>query len=935
MASVASCPARPSRRRLCLTGCAVALLLRASGAAGAAPVPEFGERAAAQLARLAEWKQGRSPEERKIASVLLFALDLRAGRLPGELAAISALPLPDSGRWSVDVELAEGADPAAVAGALAALGGRLVAPARGRRELRAEMPAERLRELARHAAVARIVPAREAFTHRIVSEGDRTLEADRARELYGLDGTGHKVCVLSDGVASLALSQEAGELPAVDVLPGQAGSGDEGTAMLEIVHDLAPGAELGFATAFGGVEDFADNIRALAAAGCTLIVDDVIYLVESPFQDLAIAAAVDEVAAQGVLYLSSAGNEGNLDDGTAGTWEGDFAANGSLPPIPGLVLHDFGDGGVSDLVVDGAPAVTLHWTDPFGASANDYDLFVLDGTLSGVVRFSNDTQDGDDDPLEIVSFFGTGADSGERLVVGRSTGADRLFNLVAFRGELERATAGAMRGHAAAVGAVAVAAVPAAQPIAPGEPSGPYPEPYDASQQSERFTADGPRRIFFAPDGILLPGAPPGNFSSSGGVVRAKPDLAAADGVATSVDGFTRFFGTSAAAPHAAALAALLWSALPTWSGEEVRAALGASALDVEVPGPDRTTGAGVAQLVTALAAAGVPLVANLELVAVGFEPAVGNGDAAPDPGESWRVRIRLRNVGGATASALRATLATMEGDAAVLQATALLADLAPGGEAEADDFLVALAPQVACGAILRFSLTVDYGSGIAPEEFAVALTVGAPGPTLHFPYLGAPVAIPDAPSRGVPGPPALATIELPALGGRLVDLDFSLDGELCTTDPGATTVGVQHGFVANLRLVLIAPSGRALTLVRNTDGFGNNFCQTWLDDESSGRSIQRVETPDNPFSGSFTPAGPLASFDGEEPAGAWTLEVTDWLPLDVGSVRAFALHPTPAVCQPFLVTVEIPTLSRQGAAALALLVASAALAALVRARRR
>jgi len=919
-----------------LAGCAVALLLGAGGTAGAAPAPRLGERAAAQLAQLADWKRSRPPDERKIASVLLFALDRRAGRLPRELAAIAALPLPEDGRWTVDLELAEGADPAAVAGAIAALGGRLVAPPRGRRELRAALPAERLRALARDAAVAHIVPAREAFTHRIVSEGDRTLEADRARELYGLEGTARKICVLSDGVASLALSQEAGELPAVDVLPGQAGSGDEGTAMLEIVHDLAPGAALGFATAFGGVTAFADNIRALAAVGCTLIVDDVIYLVESPFQDLAIAAAVDEVAAQGVLYLSSAGNEGNLDDGTAGTWEGDFTAGGTLPPIPGLVLHDFGDGGVSDLVLAEAPAVTLHWTDPFGGSANDYDLFVLDGALSEVRRFSNDTQDGDDDPVEIVSFFGFGAEPGERLVIGRSAGADRLLNLIAFRSELELATAGALRGHAAAAGAVAVAALPAAQPIAPGEPAGPYPEPYDAGQLSERFTADGPRRIFFAPDGALLPGAPPGNFSSSGGVVRAKPDLAAADGVATSVEGFTRFFGTSAAAPHAAALAALLWSARPEWGGDEVRAALVASALDLEIPGPDRTTGAGVPQLVAALAAAGVPFRANLELAAVGLAPVLGNGDAAPDPGESWRVRIRLRNVGGAAASALRATLETAESEATVLQATAGFADLEPDGEAEADDFLVAFAPQIACGAIPRFTLTVDYAGGIAPERFDIALRVGAPGATQRFPYLGAPVTIPDAPLQGPPpGPPALATIELPALGGRLVDLDFSLDGELCSTDPTATTVGLQHGFVANLLLELVAPSGRSLTLIRNTDGFGNNFCQTWLDDESAGRSIQSVETPDNPFSGSFTPASALARFDGEEPAGAWTLEVTDWLPHDVGTLRAFSLHATPAVCQPFRVTVEIPALSRPGAAALALLLAAAALAALVRARRR
>ena len=135
------------------------------------------------------------------------------------------------------------------------------------------------------------MPARPAFTHRVVSEGDRAHAADTARDLWGLDGGGRKICALSDGVDALAYSQATGELPAVDVLAGQAGGGDEGTAMLEIVHDLAPGAALGFATAFGGVARFAQNILDLAASGCQVIVDDVIYLVESPFEDGDIAAS--------------------------------------------------------------------------------------------------------------------------------------------------------------------------------------------------------------------------------------------------------------------------------------------------------------------------------------------------------------------------------------------------------------------------------------------------------------------------------------------------------------------------------------------------------------------------------------------------------------------------------------------------------------------
>ena len=97
----------------------------------------------------------------------------------------------------------------------------------------------------------------------MTSEGDRAHAADTARGASRITGTGVKLCALSDGVDSLAASQAAGELPAVDVLPDQAGGGDEGTAMLEIMHDVAPGAALGFATADIGDASFADNIRAL------------------------------------------------------------------------------------------------------------------------------------------------------------------------------------------------------------------------------------------------------------------------------------------------------------------------------------------------------------------------------------------------------------------------------------------------------------------------------------------------------------------------------------------------------------------------------------------------------------------------------------------------------------------------------------------------
>src|SRR5262249_11280478 len=244
------------------------------------------------------------------------------------------------------------------------------------------------------------------------SEGDVTHLAFAARGAFHIDGTGVKIGVLSDGVTSLAASQATGDLGPVTVLPGQAGSGDEGTAILEIVHDIAPGAQLFFATAFSGIASFAQNIRDLRTAGCDIIIDDVFYFVETPFEDGqpaptntnggVVIQAVNDVTAAGALFFSSAGNSGNLDQGTAGVWEGDFVDGGPAPgplptPTPPLRLHDFGGSTFDVITVAGGP-VNLYWSDPLGGSANDYDLFRLNSTGTAVQSSSTNIQSGTQDP---------------------------------------------------------------------------------------------------------------------------------------------------------------------------------------------------------------------------------------------------------------------------------------------------------------------------------------------------------------------------------------------------------------------------------------------------------------------------------------------------------------------------------------------------------
>src|SRR5439155_17067536 len=138
---------------------------------------------------------------------------------------------------------------------------------------------------------------------------------DIARSRFGLDGSGVTVGVLSDSFncrGGFGNDTATGDLPAtVTVLEDSfSNCTDEGRAMLQIVYDVAPGADLAFATADHGQANFANNIRALRTAGANVIVDDVIYFDEPMFQDGVVAQAVDEVVASGVSYFSAAGNEG-------------------------------------------------------------------------------------------------------------------------------------------------------------------------------------------------------------------------------------------------------------------------------------------------------------------------------------------------------------------------------------------------------------------------------------------------------------------------------------------------------------------------------------------------------------------------------------------------------------------------------------------------
>jgi hypothetical protein len=546
-------------------------------------ISSIGDLTRQQIAALEREKILRTPAQQKINTQLLLAdKQRRLGSINRSVPKLEvSLKREKDGRVQLDIDAVVTED---LLASIRAAGGEIINAFPADHAIRATLPLEAIEAVAARDEVRFIRPGviGETNTGHVNSQGDVAHRSNLARSSYGALGAGIKVGVLSDSiddnVGSLAAAKASGDVDGahLTVIAGQAGTGEgEGLAMLEIVHDLAPGAALYFATANPNPAGMAQNIRALAAAGCKVIIDDYNYPDEPPFQDGVISKAVNDVTAAGVLFFSCARNSGNKNDGTSSTWEGDFADGGDASGVDGHFgsrFHAFSPGVITDTVnaVDHAQA-NLFWSDPLAHSANDYDLYVVD--FNGfVVRSSTDTQNGTQDAYETVGTLNVG----ERIVIVKFSGADRFIHLDAGRCHLSITTDGCVRGHNAsgAADAFSIAAVSANNQTTAF--SGGTANPV------ETFSSDGPRRIFFNVNGTPYT---PNNFSSTGGKVLQKPDFAAADGVSTTLPlngGLNPFYGTSAAAPHAGAIAAQILSFRPRLTGAQVRAALKASCVDIE-----------------------------------------------------------------------------------------------------------------------------------------------------------------------------------------------------------------------------------------------------------------------------------------------------------------------------------------------------------------
>ncbi|MCR4404119.1 MAG: DUF4384 domain-containing protein [Candidatus Acetothermia bacterium] len=367
----------------------------------------------------------------------------------------------------------------------------------------------------------------------VTSEGVQ-LTGAAAYQSSGLKGRGVKIAVIDLGFAGLSTAQSRGELPTTLQKFDYTGTGLEsgtnhGTAVAEIVYDMAPEAEL-------YLMKIADEVDLERAKDDCIrygiqIVNHSIGWFNTNFYDGqgAVAQTAADARAHGIVWVNAAGNyaqkhwKGYSRDGNANGWNEFSGSDEDL-----------------DIQVRSGETIQLYltWND-WPASAQDYDLYLFDGS-GRQVALSDRLQTGTEEPIEQLTYRATTAGTYKIKVKAYRVTSARELALFSLNHDLEYPVPqGSIVAPADSASVIAVGAIHYASWT-----TGPA-EPYS----SQGPTGDG----------------------------RSKPDISGPDQVQTSTLG--RFMGTSAAAPHVAGAAALLLSETPSLSASQLEARLRSQAI--------------------------------------------------------------------------------------------------------------------------------------------------------------------------------------------------------------------------------------------------------------------------------------------------------------------------------------------------------------------
>jgi hypothetical protein len=522
-----------------------------------------------------------------------------------QTGAGSLLRTPDGRRLVVDVRLSSRDD--ATIQAIEAAGARLLPQPQGYGRLAVSVLPTDLTALGDVAGVQyvgeELTPMVNAVCDATISQGDAILHANQLRAT-GVDGTGVKVGVMSDSYnKATAPFTNAGQDIASDNLPGAANAcghtsvstvadkptagTDEGRGMMQIVHDLAPGSPLDFATAFISEASFAANITQLANQGAKVIVDDVTYFDEPMYQDGIVEQAVSGVRARNVDYFTSSANNRYVKNGhEVGSYE---AVNGYRPTTCPTIIpahadcHNFGTAGSPDSTfgfnyTSGQTIrPILDWAEAWdGGVHTDLDMYLIDQTTNTVIN-TGGSQVNNLTSQQAFEFFGgsLGTNDNLALVIARKSAAAPATTP---RFKMVFASNGAQPFNTLEHETPVVGTGDVMGPTAFGHNGGADAMSVGASDvrvatNLNSYSSYGPVTTLFGP----VNGATPAPTLGTPRVVN-KPDIVASDcNVTTFFAGAGppfHFCGTSAAAPHAAAVAALLRQKFPSASANTINNSL-------------------------------------------------------------------------------------------------------------------------------------------------------------------------------------------------------------------------------------------------------------------------------------------------------------------------------------------------------------------------
>ncbi|MEA3462447.1 MAG: S8 family serine peptidase, partial [Bacteroidota bacterium] len=373
----------------------------------------------------------------------------------------------------------------------------------------------------------------------------------------GYTGAGTKIAVIDKGFKDYS-SLLGRELPD-SVTTKFYGSGDDiygtehGTACAEIIYDMAPDAQLFFTQPRTGVELW-DAINWCVSQGVQVISHSMCYSIYAgpldgtgPVNDI-----VNQAVNHGITWVNSAGNEAQAH------WSGDF-----YDPDGDGFANFSGTDETNDFstLEDEEVIIGMIWDDPWGASCNDYDLYVFrldDFDLSSPVAYSTGIQDGDDDPSEFITFTPQPGTS-YGFAINKKNGTSKNIHVTLLTGN---------------------------------------PLEYQVPETSICIPADNPNVIAVGAVAWNIPSTIE-YFSSWGPTTdgRIKPDLVAPDGVTTYSYYPQGFPGTSASCPHVAGACLLVKQARQAWSSSQIKYFLESEATDLGVPGKDNTYGSGLVYL--------------------------------------------------------------------------------------------------------------------------------------------------------------------------------------------------------------------------------------------------------------------------------------------------------------------------------------------------